>query len=198
MRPWRGPYTYEGAIAHIREKQKTRRSLYIETGWAATKLSIHDEEVVLSWYVNDILGYAPEGIYNLIPEDGYCSPGVIRRIRDYSPTSAWENLLVRRRHLVRQIGSTGSKITRCRTCHGYTWQGAEVESILFKVTGGEAELARHGPHTWYQQYPQYWMDRTLLRHYQPCKKCGGVGRFDYGAKPIYEPVKVGEFLWRAK
>jgi len=73
---------------------------------------------------------------------------------------------------------TKSRYWKCRTCHGYTWQGDEVEATL-------AELAQLQWERW---------DYRVHKHEYKCHRCDGVGKVEYGLQPTPVPIHAGMIL----
>lgn len=87
------------------------------------------------------------------------------------------------------------RMMKCRSCHGYVWQGDEVESLLWKMMtsplpswhdlSGRPAMGMRPVRT--AQNPE------AYRHRNPCYRCQGTGRAMYGGthKPIGLPWKPG-------
>jgi hypothetical protein len=197
-RRWYSPFNYEEAVLHVKKYRNNQTQLAIgsPSGGVLKLIGGIEARAVVVYYgrwarpEDGSVSFYEDGRIELqaraysrgsstSPVYHYWGRGLGAFFRHYAGVD------IRQRGEVGQIkipGTTGSRIGKCRTCHGYKWQGEETENVLWELLRNKTEVTRH-----YQQH-------EAARHYQPCERCAGTGRAEYGKQPLWLDIP-GSYLF---
>jgi hypothetical protein len=198
---------YFDALGFMKYYQKNRESIKTET--YGPEMFLDGETIIIASPWQARLGYGEPMVEYF--QDGTCQlywNGSFKyaqwwkeRVRRWTPAKAYTTK--GKGFIIVPNQYTEDKWQKCRRCHGYVWQGMEIEKTLYQLAemsgDGKQDNYLYGPPIWANGRDDYnawdrvarFVSDEVYKHFAPCHQCSGTGKYNYGCKQLMVPFENG-------